>query len=399
MKPGTADPDASQLRRNLADELEANGDLRNPPWRMAVERVPREAFLGERVYRRVDTPAGTLWEPATPAAIGQAKWLELANQNTTLVTQIDASDQTGEGPVQGAPTSSSTLPGLVIRMLEDLDPHPGHTVLEIGTGTGYSTALLCERLGDARVISMEVDQGIAVRAERALASVGYHPTLVTGDGLAGHAARAPYDRIIAACSVRSIPPEWMTQARPGGRILVTLSSWLYGSGLVALETNGNEAHGHFLTGTVSFMPARGHAAPPLSRLFPAREGDTRVTACGADILGDWMGRFLAGLAAPAAQHAHLSGGGDSPATDFITEQATGSHAWLTRADGTWIVQQHGPTRLWDQIEQTYDIWRQAGQPPQQDFTLHVTPHGQIVRLTAPRGTHDWPLPHMASMDR
>jgi hypothetical protein len=84
---------AGELRRRLADRLEAKGDLRSPQWRRAVERVPREAFLGDRVYRQVDGPGPTLWEPTTPADVGEAEWLELAYENTSWVTQFDGQDQ------------------------------------------------------------------------------------------------------------------------------------------------------------------------------------------------------------------------------------------------------------------------------------------------------------------
>jgi methyltransferase of ATP-grasp peptide maturase system len=385
---------AAGLRRRLADEIEASGDLRSRPWRRAVEQVPRQMFLGGRIYQRLDEPGATLWKPYTPADLGQPRWLELAHENTTWVTQFDGSDQTPDGTVQGAPTSSSTLPGLVVRMLEDLDVHDGHTVLEIGTGTGYSTALLCQRLGGDLVTSIEVDPDVADRAAVGLGPAGSVPALITGDGLAGHRARAPYDRIIATCSVRAIPEQWIAQARPGGRILTTLSGWLQGSGLVALDvTGGGHAHGRFLPGTVSFMPARTHAAPPLTR-FPPQQGSRRTARFGPQIMADWMGRFLAQLTLPGVQHARLSSGPGTPAADLLIDQRNGAYAWLTQdPGGTWTAWQDGPTRLWDQIEHTWAIYQDAGRPPQQQFTLTITPHAQTVHLHAGNNQHSWTLPH------
>jgi methyltransferase of ATP-grasp peptide maturase system len=366
--------------------------LRSRHWRRAIEQVPREQFLGGRVYRCIDGPGATLWEPTTPGEIGQAAWLELAYENTTWVTQLDGHDQTATGKVQGAPTSSSTLPGLVVQMLEDLDVHDGDRVLEIGTGSGYSTALLCQRLGGGLITSIEVDEGVAARAAMALRVAGHAPTLVTGDGLAGHPDNGPYDRIIATCSVRTIPDAWLTQTRPGGRILTTLSGWLYGSGLVNLEvTGGGRAEGRFLPGTVSFMPARAHAAPTLTQV-PPREGESRPARYGPEILADWMGRFLAQLAAPGAQNAHLSGDEDTPPADLLIDQATGSYAWLTaKPEGAWTVIQDGPTRLWDQIEQTITAWQEASAPPQHEFVISVTPAAQTVRLNPPRVRLEWTL--------
>jgi len=60
-----------------------------------------------------------------------------------------------------------------------------------------------------------------------------------GDGRAGHRAGAPYDRLIAACGFRSIPPAWLEQVRPGGIILTTLRGWMRSLGLVKLIVTGD----------------------------------------------------------------------------------------------------------------------------------------------------------------
>jgi protein-L-isoaspartate O-methyltransferase len=91
-------------------------------------------------------------------------------------------------------------------------------VLEVGTGTGYSTALMCHRLGADHVTFVEYDRCVADRAAAALHEVGCTPTLVVGDGLRGHQPQAPYDAPVATCAVRSIPFSWMVQARDGGSI-------------------------------------------------------------------------------------------------------------------------------------------------------------------------------------
>ncbi|MGH3904524.1 MAG: hypothetical protein ACRDTE_10090 [Pseudonocardiaceae bacterium] len=64
------------------------------------------------------------------------------------------------------PVSSSTNPELMVRMLETLDIHNGHRVLEIGTGTGYNAALLCHCLGEERVFSVDVDAELVTLAPR-----------------------------------------------------------------------------------------------------------------------------------------------------------------------------------------------------------------------------------------
>ncbi|KWX01720.1 Protein-L-isoaspartate O-methyltransferase [Carbonactinospora thermoautotrophica] len=199
------------LLRALADELEASGDLRSPQWRAAVEQVPRHVFL-PRFYTAAPNAQGfTEYTPVTPEISGLDEWLTLAYQNETWVTQLDHSDGSWDTPgaVTGIPTSSSTLPGVVVRMLEDLQVYDGARVLEIGTGTGYSTALLCARLGDDLVTSVEYDAVLSAAAASRLASLGYRPALVVGDGAHGHPPGVPYDRVIATCSFTHVPPAWV----------------------------------------------------------------------------------------------------------------------------------------------------------------------------------------------
>lgn len=388
---------AARLRERLADRLQATGLLRSAVWRAAVTAVPREVFV-PAFFRRSDGPQGTMWTPATASTGSTEAWLEEVYADETLVTQLDGSVHPGgvDGPVGGEPTSSSTLPGLVVRMLEDLAPEDGARVLEIGTGTGYSTALMCHRLGSGHVTSIEYDPAVAARARNAITKAGYTPRLIVGDGLQGDDKGAPYDHLIATCSLRTIPPAWLSQVRPGGTILATISGWLHGSGLARLTVGADgTAFGTFLPGTVSFMIARPQAAPDLgdfSSLLrqPAAE---RPAHHGPEVLREWVPRFLAQLAAPGAQDltTRVDGG---PWLVHAIDLGSGSFATLVPGDdggAGFRVRQGGPHRLWDNVEAAIDAWESAGSPLQTAFTLTVTPTEQRVRLDAPDGP-SWTLP-------
>ncbi|CAL9576415.1 Protein-L-isoaspartate O-methyltransferase [Actinosynnema sp. ALI-1.44] len=136
--------------------------------------------------------------------------LDLAYSTTTLVTQLDDT---------GQPTSTSTKPDLMIRMLELLDIHDDHRVLEIGTGNGYKAALLAHRLGDDHVHSIDLDPALVATARAGLAALDRHPRLAARDGAEGWPEHAPYDRIIATCSVPRIPWTWAEQAATGALLL------------------------------------------------------------------------------------------------------------------------------------------------------------------------------------
>lgn len=178
----------------------------------------------------------------------------------------------------------------------------GINVLEIGTGTGYSTGLLCHRLGEDNVTSVEVDPAVSERADQSLEAAGYSTWTVTGDGLLGHPRRASYDRTIATCAVRRIPYAWVRQTKPGGIILATVgpSVWSYGTGLAKLIVKDDGTAEGRIIGRTSFMPARAEASVPFSGDLSARTAYAdieRKTSLSPGVLNDWMPAFLAQLAA------------------------------------------------------------------------------------------------------
>ncbi|MGW7004973.1 ATP-grasp peptide maturase system methyltransferase [Streptomyces sp. NPDC054933] len=377
----TADPAA--LRRALADHIAESGSLTDPEWRAGVENIPREIFLGPAVFR----PNGTTWEPVLRDQADEDEWLRLAYRDQTWVTQVEGIDAADtDAPVSGSPTSSSTLPSLVVRMLELAGISDTDKVLEIGTGTGYSTAIMCHRLGAERVTSIEYDQGVADRAAAALQQTGYAPTLVTGDGLHGHKPGAPYDALVATCAVRTIPLSWMVQVRDGGTITTTVSGWMLASGLVRLTlAEDGSASGRFTGDQVSYMLARPHERPPHPAYF-RHDGTVRECRIDPNELESWTGRFLAQLAAPSAE---LMTTGDGV---ILRDVATGSQAWTEPAGDAWTVHQHGPLRLWDQVEDAITTWQKAGAPDQSAFGMTVAPdHTQHVWINDPAGP-SWPLP-------
>ncbi|MFJ8232454.1 ATP-grasp peptide maturase system methyltransferase [Streptomyces sp. NPDC094448] len=370
---------SSSMREALADTIAADGDLRSPEWRRAVLDIPRHEFLRGGFFHRTDEGGRTGWEPVRPE---NETWLSACYSNESLVTQIAGTVVPADidGRIHRQPTSSSTLPGLVVRMLEELEVQDEMRVLEIGTGTGYSTGLLCHRLGDHLVTSVEVDEEVSARARTALGTVGYHPTLVVGDGLKGHAAEAPYDRLIATCGVMSIPGEWLEQVRPGGRILATVSGWLYSSELASLTVRADgTAAGRLLGGEVSFMLARPQIPPPLGVLPDLSDGTERECIVAWDVLNDWAARFVAQLAVPKAQRFSLALEGG--VFDVLLDVESGSWAALRKAEGRWIVREGGPERLWAQVEDHVTRWRKEGSPGLDRFLITAAPGEHMATWT------------------
>ncbi|MFD8938109.1 ATP-grasp peptide maturase system methyltransferase [Streptomyces sp. NPDC059578] len=377
---------SARLRDTLTDRLTEDGTLTEPEWSSAARSVPRELFTGS-YFAPVAGSAPTRYRPVREGTPG---WLEGVYSDRTLITQLDGrtrpDDVTEGAAVSGSPSSSSTLPSLVLRMWQQLGVEAGHRVLEIGTGTGYSTALGAHRLGSTRLTSIEYDPVVGAAAAAALEAAGFAPRLIIGDGLRGDPDGDPYDRLIATCAVRYVPLPWLHQVRPGGKILVTLSGWGYASALALLEVTGpGEATGRFLPGCTSFMIARPHDRPPRPTLA-LLPGDERPSRIDPGKLDEWTGAWVAQLAVPAAER--LGAG----AEQILWDVSTGSQArTAAHPDGGWTVVQRGPVRLWDRVERAVQCWQSADEPGQEAFGLTVSAAGQRVWLGSEDGP-GWDLP-------
>ncbi|MDP9018576.1 MAG: methyltransferase domain-containing protein, partial [Candidatus Eremiobacteraeota bacterium] len=125
----------------------------------------------------------------------------------------------------GVLISSLSQPAMIVEMLQQLDVQEGSRVLEIGTGSGYTTALLAELTGrDGRVVSIDLEPDLVAQAQTCFAALGYEQIYAfAGDGTAGDAPHAPFDRILLTVCVTDIEQAWWDQIAPGGRIVLPLS--------------------------------------------------------------------------------------------------------------------------------------------------------------------------------
>ena len=115
-------------------------------------------------------------------------------------------------------------PAVVAGIAEALRPNAESNVLEVGTGTGYLTAVLGALA--KRVVTFEIRSTFAAMARRALEDLPYanRITVIEGDGTVGHPDWAPYDCIAVHGRLRQIPPELQDQLADGGRMLLAVGS-------------------------------------------------------------------------------------------------------------------------------------------------------------------------------
>jgi protein-L-isoaspartate(D-aspartate) O-methyltransferase len=141
-------------------------------------------------------------------------------------------------PIGHGQTISQPL--IVAVMTHLLRLRPEARVLEVGTGSGYQTAILAELARE--VATIEVVEGLAAAAKSKLEALGY-PNIEyrTGDGAAGCPERAPFDGIMVTAAARTIPPALIDQLAPGGRLVIPIGGDPLSQDLVLVE---KDAHGH-----------------------------------------------------------------------------------------------------------------------------------------------------------
>jgi methyltransferase of ATP-grasp peptide maturase system len=382
------------LRATFLDTLAATGATRDPLLLAAFRDIPRAPFVPYFFTQTAEHSGWVLVEPPS------AQWARAVYSNTPLITQLDGDDTlTGTArhgqPVNGVSTSSSSAPALMALMLNALDIHHGNAILEIGTGTGYNTALLCHRVGADQVSSIDIDPRLVARARERLAALGYAPHLAVRDGRVGCPERAPFDRVIATVAVPHVPQEWIAQTRAGGVLVFPLDRRNCGGLLAKLTVHPDgTAQGHFLPDFGGFMPVRQlhrhDAAEHAFRTIEDGHGDTRPTSLPADTITDESSafEFFAALTLPGGGWNYLK---------FTPRHGGPTETWLAQEDGSWAchttaangahtVRQGGPARLWDHLEATHDLWHQIGQPSRERFGLTIHNGHQTLWLDHPDST-------------
>lgn len=204
-------------RRRMIEEIRARG-VEDLEILQLFDRVPRHAFLPEGVWPRA-------YE---------------------------------DGPIPIGFGQTASQPSLQAHYLDILRPGPDDKVLEIGTGCGYLTALLC--LMADRVYSVERVRELSKRARRALDDLGIHNTaLLVGDGTIGWRKYAPFDVIVVSAASPSVPAALVDQLGDGGRMLIPVGDRERQE--LVLVTKANEAvEEEVVGGEVTFVPLLGRFA-------------------------------------------------------------------------------------------------------------------------------------------
>lgn len=371
----------TEAAKSLADKVTAD----SPGWHGAVSTTPRHLLVA-RWWERVPHSPAEEWERNAPPN-GSPEHLEAAYSDRTLVTRVGplhADHAQADEKAIGSPTSSSTLPGLIVSMLHRLDLKPGHRTLDVGFGSGYASALMCQRAGDENVTSVDVDPYLVRAGRERLAEFGRAPRVEAVDAT-GELPDSAYDRIMATVSVRPVPATWLRALRPGGKLITTIAH----TALLVTAEMGEDgtARGSVQPDPATFMETRRKAdyPPKLTDVFQsARDADgddVRPTEGPLpDLWQEWPLRWLYELDTPGTE------------TRAATDAEGRRIVWLLSADGSWAravgdetgaVHQGGPRRLWDDLERVRRKWEEGNRFSLHSMSVMLSADGST--LTAPGG--------------
>lgn len=367
----------------LVQRMIVAGQL-SSPWRSAFRTVPRELFIPDLIWDEVGDELMPVRRADEPG-----RWQALVYTDDAVITQVEDGRDLG-GAAPWLISSSSSAPGIVAMMLHRLDVEPHHRVLEIGTGTGWNAALLAARLGDEQVISLEVDPQIADAARKSLADAGCTVRVITRDGALGYPAGAPYDRVLATAAVQRVPYAWVTQTNPGGRVLTPWGTALDNGALLELTVHDDgSASGTFAEPWVGFMWLRAHRSAAGAVEDVVEEGHAfqeRMSPLHPYYaVGDDEARFAVGLRVPRCKVVTVADADGEPnhLVTYLLDPQGGSWASV-HVEPHMLdevpVRQHGPRRLWDEVEMAHGWWVQHGKPDHTRFGVTVRPDRQWVWL-------------------
>ncbi len=149
-------------------------------------------------------------------------------------------------------------PTIVALMSELIAPHADAIVLEVGTGSGYQTAILAELC--AHVYSLEIVAALAQSARERLQRLGYDNVEVrAGDGRLGWPEHAPYDAIMVTAAPEEIPPALVEQLKPGGTLVIPVGERYVGQQLLCVRKNADGSTERSAVLPVVFVPLTGGA--------------------------------------------------------------------------------------------------------------------------------------------
>jgi protein-L-isoaspartate O-methyltransferase len=345
---------ATVLNERLVEEIRK--DVQDETILNAFRMVPRHEFVPVFYTRTDDASTGQQWHRVTR---NDQQWLEEVYKNRPLTTSIDRN---------GDPNISSSQPALLAQMLQSLHLQRGHRVLEIGTGTGYTAAILGYIVGSEKVVTLDINQALLeearVRIER---TGGSGRTILHADGRTLPEYLGEFQAILVTGSHDRIEPSWVRALVPGGRIVF---NWIQGLTKVMLEAEKTEER---LIGRVSayggdFMQLHDGNVEERVRVPHQRLGLVTCQEFRPQIFEDPDFSFLLQIALPSLRYRryrNASGEKSYAVRDLSGHRLVHFFPGKIRGDGS----------LWEEIRALHETFEQLLRPSRKAFSLCVDERG------------------------
>ena len=297
--------------------------------------------------------------------------------------------------------STISQPSLVLKMLDILQLESGHTVLELGAGSGWNAALIARLVGpEGRVYSLEIIPEVARQAAENLAALDIHNAqVIEGDGGEGHVPGGPYDRVVFTAGTYDLPQPLFEQMKDGGLMLVVIKTQGGLDNLFLLR----KTQDHFESvesRAVGFVPLTGKYSmssldPIFIEILPEwaelRQQEVSETPFW------WGGKGSAEFVARTAGIRSFLSIAEPFFRVFKTLKATGSaveeryFGLLDRENGCLVIARddrliaYGNEAAKDRLLQRVHQWVDLGMPSAASFDLRVYPSGHAPEA----GANQW----------
>jgi protein-L-isoaspartate(D-aspartate) O-methyltransferase len=343
-----------RLQQNLVESIKPY--VQNQNILDAFAAIPRHEFIGD--FFEFDEGTKT-WERISAHSPG---WLEKVYTNVQLVTSINQYNK---------PNVSSSMPGIMARMIQLLKLKPGERVLEIGTGTGYNAALLSHIVGNTCVTTIDINETLLADAQERLDRiVGPGVTVLFMDGRHLPETLEKFDAIIISASNQSIEPSWIRALNQHGRLILNWNK-SFSKVFFELEKQEDGLIGNVASFSGDFMKLHdGNGIAPISFRWDSKAPTLEETDFREELLLNFNFGFFVQIHIPSLIY-----------NRFLSKTRKAYYYAVMDSRGRKVyfsTKISGDATLWREIKEAHEKFVSLGKPRRKELSLKVDAQGAMT---------------------